>query len=1237
MLKYTRLSRNFLHNLLLVFALVIIGGCSTKKNTRLSRTYHNITSHYNIYFNGKESLNDGVERINSTVEDDFTKLLPIFKSSDAGTAQIAKSEMEYAIMKASKLIKMHSITKKPRRRKNRSKAYLELAGKEEYNKWVDDSYILMGKAYFYMKNYMAAIENFSYVVRKFSEEDSKYEAYIWLIRAYTELERYNEARELIQNVDASKDFPTKLDEEIALAVADFHVRQNNFQDAIPHLRIAVEKTFGKKNKVRLKYILAQLYAETGQSELATKTFREVAKMNPPYEMAFNARINAAGAFSGKGDVDKLKKELRKMLRDSKNHEYRDQIYFALANIFMAEGNKQVAIDNYIQSAAASSINVFQRALSCLTLADIYFQEKEYKNAQSYYDSAMVVIDKTYPNYETIVDRYNSLTRLTDNLYTVEREDSLQRIAALSEAERNQLITQWINKAREEEKRQKELASAEMMDRNFFRMNQSRMGLNRQQQGSGWYFYNPTTVAYGKVEFEQIWGDRKLEDNWRRSNKSSSSDFEMEELATKDTPVDIGEVRVEDPKEREFYLQDVPLTEEKLTQSHQQIKEALYNAGRIFKTDFGNYERSIREYEQLIERYDNTVYHLSAYFELWDLYKQTGNEEKSDYYKNLIISEYPDSKYAQYLVNPFFFVELEARRDSMNNLYQQAYYNYQQGNYQKAGDLAEQIRSMDPDTILLPKVAFIETIANGVNTDWTQFGKMLNQHIQTYPESGTVPLAKEILVLIEDSTLADYQKLVEIGYLNDQIQNQELLPENQAENDEFGGKFSYDEDLLHYFVIAFPRNVDVNINRLKFDIANYNIDHYTRMDFDIETENLNEEMVLIVVRSLPDKEQSLIYFRSIIRQREVFQTLENIKYVNFVASSYNYREILSDKSYLEYIKYFVKNYSRFISNDFPADELVNPEELMAKAKAEEEKLVEKGSFVVVKADETQGKFARENDRPQYFVIAVNDPKFDLRALTPAFERYNRSQFGNLNLAIEQQKFGDFQLMVIKSLDNIREAMNYFSKVVANRTLYESLETRSYRNFIITEANLEKMIKESSIQEYIEFFRDYYISGNFEANEVTDTASAVSSSSANQASSSQIVEERAQEPLYEGPFKTNSEGKQFFVLILPKEGLNSVEVGDAVAAHNQKNFAGMNLITEVNEFDEENMVIRVSGINDKESGMNYLRSLVRNQQVYQPLMEVNYRNFVITPENYSILIDSKDLGEYLQLYKAYYLSK
>ena len=586
------MGKHYLYRFSLVVVLFFLAGCTTEKNTVVSRAYHNITAHYNVYFNGRESLRTGVEKVNNSVEDDFSKVLPLYKSSNPTTAKAANSEMENAIMKGSKLIQSHSITKKPKRRRNRTKAYIEFVSQEEFNNWIDDAYILMGQAYFYQHNFASAIENFSYVVRKFEDDPSRYTAYVWLIRSFTEQERYVEAFEIIQQMQTDEKFPKQLSGELAAATADYYARQLSYTEGIPFLSIAAKQTPQKLEKLRYQYVLAQWYQETGNPEKASQVFRDLARKNPPYEMAFNAKINAAGTFTGTGDVEELKKELRKMLRDKKNLEFRDQIYFAMGNISMKEGKRDQAKQEYTKSASMSVDNLYQRALSCLTLAQIYFEEPEYKKAQSYYDSAMVVIDDKYPNYKQISDRHKSLTRLTDNIYAVEREDSLQRIAQMDEPTRNALIDKWIAEVNEKEAKAKLAETAQMMDRSYFRQNESRFGLSQQQEGAGWYFYSPTTVAYGKVEFERLWGKRKLEDSWRRSDKRTFAEDEAEQDEDSLLTVE-GPKKIKDPKTREYYTQDLPVNDSLMSISHGKIRNALFNAGRIFKTDFTDFPPSHR--------------------------------------------------------------------------------------------------------------------------------------------------------------------------------------------------------------------------------------------------------------------------------------------------------------------------------------------------------------------------------------------------------------------------------------------------------------------------------------------------------------------------------------------------------------------------------------------------------------------------------------------------------------------
>ncbi|MFY9151308.1 MAG: tetratricopeptide repeat protein [Prolixibacteraceae bacterium] len=1207
------MGKHYSYRFLLIAVLFFLAGCTTEKNTAVSRAYHNVTAHYNVYFNGKESLRTGVEKINNSVEDDYSKVLPLYKSSNPSTATAANAEMENAILKGSKLIQSHSITKKPKRRKNRSKSYIRFASQEEFNNWIDDAYVLMGKAYFYKKNYSSAIENFGYVLRKFPEDDSRYTASIWLIRCYTEMERYVEAYEMIQQMQNDEGFPRKLEGELAAVTADYYAKQLYFTEGIPFLTIAVKNSGKKEDRLRYKYVLAQWYQEMGNTEKASETFREVTRMNPPYKMAFNAHISAAGTFNGTGDAEKLKKELRKMLRDKKNREFRDQIYFAMGNISLKEGNKKLAKDEYMKSASLSVDNLYQRALSCLTLAQMYFEELEYKKAQSYYDSAMVVIDEKYPNYQQIFDRHKSLTRLTDNVYTVEREDSLQRIAQMDEPSRNALIDKWIQEAGEAEAKAKIAEAARMMDRNYFRQNENRFGLSQQQQGAGWYFYSPTTVAYGKVEFERLWGKRKLEDGWRRSDKTTFNEGATEEEKQDSLLVAGPEVKkVTDPKNREFYTQNLPVNDSLLKVSHSRIRNALFNAGRIFKTDFNDFPRSIESFEDLNKRYPDNLFALSSWFELWDLYTKQQDQEKSEYYKNLIVSKYPDSKYAKYLLNPNYFIELEARADSMNRMYQQAFLEFKSGQYAKAGQVASQILLMNPDSVLIPKIKFFQAIASGTAADRQTFSNLLTEYIAAYPEAEPKPLAEQILKLIQDSTLVDYQKMVASGYLNDQIKNNELLPGNQKEADEFNGKFSYDEDLLHYFIIAYPKAANVDLNRLKFDLANYNIDHYTKLDFDVETQSLNNNSSILVVRSLANKEQGLIYFRSIIRKRPVFDALKDVKYVNFIASSTNFRAITADKDYAEYLKFFIKNYSHFITGDFTDELIPEPEELLAKAREEEEILKEKGSFVTVAPTGTgEDIYSGVETGAQNFVVAVNATEVGMRLVVAAFNGHNKDEYKQANLNIRQTAFDDYQLMIVSSFKTKDEAMNYFTKALANRKLFKSLDTLSYRNFVITDANLRKLTETRRIAEYQNFFKLKYING---ASTAVKTPEKVS---------------------YSGPYNPKTNGTQSFILIVPKEEVNQEKLLEAITKFNTQNYGDQALKTTSGMLDDFRIIVKVEGLQSKQQGLEYLRAIAGDDQVYGPMQNANYRNFVISPENEVIFRQNKNILTYMEFYKQFYL--
>ncbi len=1230
------MKRIFLYTIAILFLVSLFSGCTTEKNTRASRAFHNVTSHYNIYFNASESVKNGVLNIEESIQNDYTRTLPIYKSSDPSAAQMVKSDMDNAVIKCSKLIEIHSITKKPKRKKKRTRKYQQFASKEEFNNWIDDSYLLMGKAYFYQHNFVAAIDNFAYVTRKYPDEDSRNEAQIWLIKSYTRLERFIEASEVIQAVQNEEDFPRKLEKDLAIATADYFMMQEEYDEAIKFLDIAIKKIHPKKKKARLQYIVAQLYKEVGKDEESRSAFAAVTKMNPGYKMAFNAKINAASLFFAEGDSEKIKKELHKMLRDKKNIDFQDQIYYALGNIYYKEGNTDVAIENYRLSVLNSYQNQFQRALSAITLADIYFDNLAYRDAQAYYDSAMIIIDETYPDYQHLAANYKSLTNLVENLYTVELQDSLQRIANMPEIEREALISRLMKEEQEMQRNMDNLALQGAQGQGYNRGNRGRMGMGSRQTGAGWYFYSPQVVTYGRVTFQQLWGKRTLEDDWRRSNKNSISMIDMDEMAEA-MDSSLIEIREEDPLKKEFYTQDLPLTDSLMEISHEKIRDALYNAGKIFKSEYNNYPRSIESFEDLNERYPTNIYLLSAYFDLYDLWDLVGNQENSNYYKNLLINQFPESKFAQYLINPNFFIEMEARTDSLNRLYQETFRSYKTGRYRNVISLSRQMKQMVEDSLLIPKIDFMEMVAKGTQTDVHNFEALLKGYVQDYPDKEPTPLAKEILTLIQDSTLADYQKLVEMGYISEEIQNEELLPGNNNENDEFGGRYTYEEDLLHYFIIAYPREEKIDLNRLKFDIANYNIDHYTKVDYDIETAFLDDKLAFVVVRAMENKESSLIYHGAIIRKARVFKTLKDVDYMNFVISSTNYRTVMAEKSTADYLKFFVKNYSRFIRSNFTDDETdISPEELMARAKEEDDILQERGKFVVVKTG-AEKMFNINIDTTQSFVIAIKDKKLSTRQILNDFSKFNQNNFRLWGLALQLKETDNYRLLVIKGIPTLNESMSYFRKVVTTRSLFASLGQTTYRNFLVTDENLQKIMEQNKVDDYLDFFRTYYIQRK--QTPAKTPAKTTSGTTKNGESIQNDVVNNSSEKaeIKQSPYNDNIDGEQFFVFVIPRLDIDQPAFISGIEKFNLANYENLNLKVKVQPLDDLRQIVLISGLPDTETARPYFSKVVNTRTLYAPLRKANYRNFLISKINYDIFLQEKNIIEYMDFYKRVYLGQ
>jgi tetratricopeptide (TPR) repeat protein len=869
----------------------LLTGCSTEKNTLISRSYHNLTANYNIFFNGSESFKKGMRRAQEEYIDDYTQVLSIFVYDDPAIAQAIAPDMEVSISKASKVITLHSITAKPEYKNGpqteKQKAFY---ARNEYNKWVDNNYLAMGKAYLYRHEFELAIETYKFILTEYPYEDIVYETQIWLARAYNQTKEYKESERILDQLTSDNRVPKKLYADLYATIADLNMKKEEYTDAIGPLSIALDNVKKKKTRIRYAFILGQLNQEAGNQEAASDYYQQVIKMNPPYEMSFNARINRASVFVEGADKSReIKAELNKMLKDEKNKEYQDQIYYALANINFREGKIDEAISYYKLSSEKSISNAQQKTKSCMTLAEIFYERQNYQSAKLYYDSAIVSLTPEYHNYADVMIKSRSLSRLVENLIVIQFEDSVQRLAAMSESERFTVIDSIIASVRREEQLAQMSEMQGMQDMQFNRMmlsENSRSGNQSEESGGKWYFYNDAAKSFGQPEFKMKWGTRKLEDNWRRMNKSESIIGDMGDEVADSVATEGIQRQVLSNKTREFYLQDIPLTDSMITISDNRIKESMFNAGTVYKNDLKDDQKSIDTYKDLLKRYPASDFTLPTYYNLYLLYNELNEQASADFYKASIIREYPESQTAQVLTNPNYVNELLEKENEVSRFYETTYNHFKQGDYYKVMNDVDYALEKFKGNELIPQFFFLKVLGIGQTSDIMTFTAALDSVTVLFPSHDVARKANEILAFIKNYN-----------------------PEVKLETEKKEAEEIYTYDSSGTYLVGMIVNRAIDINQLKFEIINFNLDLFPKLTFDVVSENLSDNSRLILVKSFRDLQKAWEYYDTITAGEKIMALVAGTGYSRFVISPANSMTLLQDKTANKYLLFFDKYYKR----------------------------------------------------------------------------------------------------------------------------------------------------------------------------------------------------------------------------------------------------------------------------------------------------------------------------------------
>ncbi|MBE9490930.1 MAG: tetratricopeptide repeat protein [Bacteroidetes bacterium] len=830
-----------------------------------------------MFWNGRESYREGVEQLDKSVKDNYNKILPVFNYGTESDAQAMNPFMDRAIEKASVNIQRHSM----------------FFNRKEYVRWIDDSYMLIGLGYFYKQEYSKARRTFEFVINEYKKNEIKYDAMLWLGNSYNQMGKYKRAQSVLDNLENEidknpKGVSSKVVKMLPLVRADMYILQEKYSQAKEPLIDAIYLRQKKTIDARVRFILGQIFQEEEEFYKASEYYRQVVKKNPPYEMAFNASINLARSYDTRyGDDSKdIVKQLNKMLKEDKNQEFRDQIYFALAEVAFKEDNDTLAIQHLQKSVATSKSNNFQKATSSLKLAQTYFYIPEYALAQAYYDTAIQVLPEDYLDYKNIKGLSLYLTELVNNLITIELQDSLQYLANIDEEKRNTIIDKIIANVIKEEEKQKELDELQLLAGNTNTGSPNAMsGIS----GGEWYFYNTAAKSYGLTEFRKKWGNRTLEDNWRLSNKQAVFDPSEEELlAEQDSiPSDSTLIVSNDPHKREYYLQDIPFTEEQLIISDSLIEEAYYNLGFIYKDKLIDSPKSIESFETLIERFPMNKNRLLVYYQLYRLFTNDENFEKAEIYKNLIIEQYPESDYAKLLLDPDFYKELEARRNLAQTLYDETYDHYEaQRYYTVYSNSTRALAEFKEPPELLAKFEYLRAISLGKIEVVDSLQLALEKLVIKYPDSEVTPLAQNILDYLKDPNDTTNTKKAE------EVIDVSIYEFNQRSKQIFA------------LVVAEDK---ININALKVRISDFNKKYYSLVNLSITNILLDASTHFIMVGNFNTIDESMDYYNAIITNEYVYANLTESDYDGFVIAQENYPVFYKDKDVTKYLAFFRQNY------------------------------------------------------------------------------------------------------------------------------------------------------------------------------------------------------------------------------------------------------------------------------------------------------------------------------------------
>ena len=947
---------------------LILTGCSTQKNTAQSRWWHAFNAKYNTYYNGTLAYIDGSLEKETGNKDNYTEQIPLYTVSNKNSREIGKANFDRAIEKCEKAIHQHSIKRRPEWTKNRRKTAkdIEWLSRREYNPFLWKAWMLMGRSQFYQGDFESAAATFSYMSRLYATQPAIYgKARAWLAKCYIEQNWNYDAEDVIRNI-LRDSIHWRAQKEWDYTFADYYIHTGNAEQAIPYLRKVISHEMRRKQKAREWYLMGQLQASIGNKKEAYKAFRHVIRQNPPYELAFNARI-AMTEVMAKDNAGKMISRLKRMATSDNNKEYQDQIYYAIGNIHLSRKDTLQAITAYEKGNQKSTRNGIEKGVLLLHLGDLYWTKEKFSDARRCYGEAIGLLDKDRKDYQQLANRSKVLDELVPYTDAVQLQDSLQQLARMSEKERNAAIDRVIDSLKKKEKEERNRKAEEeaestlrqdggnLANNNFASSNSPQKNnensANTPANGQ-WYFYSPLTVSQGKAQFQKLWGKRDNVDNWQRINKTvvanaagaeEITDEQRDSLAQAAEQEELlkqtSDSAVNDPHRREYYLAQIPFTPEQLAESNKLLEDGLYHAGVIFKDKLNNLPLSRKSLLRLVNNHPDYAHLDDAYYHLYLLYSRERKPEMAQTYLQKLKAEYPESQWTTLLSDPYYAENAKRGVQIEDSLYTLTYQAFRDGEYDKVERNAQISRNRFPDGANRDKFLFIGGLSKLNDGDIKSCLADLKEVVSKYPDSRLSEMAGMIINGVDAGRRLYGGKFD----LND-VWTRRSIELNDRDSTRQKG-YSPERNASFVFLLAYDPD-KTNENQLLFEMAKYNFTSYMARYFDINIEDL-EGLHRMQISGFNSYDEARQYANAVYQQPAIKRLLGNVR--AYVISEPNLKLLGTSHTYEEYEKFYSKHFAPLPVSKLPL--LLEPAET-APATEEEPSSEEATSEESPKAEQSQ---------------------------------------------------------------------------------------------------------------------------------------------------------------------------------------------------------------------------------------------------------------------------------------------